>query len=137
MRELDAASPKWDKARDYDAIDLRMAHVHGRYELFSKMFQDNEWLRNYARKFEGEPDERLFTREELLKRNPDFVSVYSTDYEIRNAAARNYYADLLQGRFPYDIVFDAQTIDSPRWVYPRDIDFLRGRIIILARRPGA
>ena len=137
MRELDAANPKWDEARGYDAIDLRMPPVHGRYELFSKMFQDDEWLRNYARKFEGEPDERLFTREELLKRNPDFVSVYSTDYEIRNAAVRNYYSDLLQGRFPYDIVFDAQTIDSPRWVYPRDIDFLRGRIIILARRPGA
>lgn len=134
MRELDASNPKWEKASGFDVIDLRMPHVHGRYELFSKMFQDNQWLRDYAKKFEGEPDERLFTREELLKRNPDFVSIYSTDYEVRNATVKNYYSDLLQAKFPYDIVFDAATTDPPRWIYPRDIDFLRGRIVILARR---
>jgi hypothetical protein len=44
--------------------------------------------------------------------------------------------DLLAGKFPYDIVFDGQTVDPPRWVYPRNIDFLSGRITILARRSG-
>jgi hypothetical protein len=134
MRELDAANPKWEKARDYALIDLRMPHVHGRYELFSKLFENNPWVSDYAKKIEGQPNEQLFTQDELSKRNPNIVTVYSSDYEVPNQTARTYYAEMLAGRLGYDIAFDGRTADSPRWIYPRDIDFLRGRVTILTRR---
>lgn len=85
---------------------------------------------------EGNPSESLFTLDELLKRNPKILTVYSSDYGVPSALVRKYYSDLLDQEFPYDIVFDAEAKEAPRWVYPLDIDFLRGRMTILVRRPG-
>ena len=133
--ELDAADPKWDRVKGDEAVDLRMPPVHGRYELFSKLFPDNQWLKDYAKKVEGQPNEQLFTEDELRKRNPNIVTVYSSDYEVPSQTVKDYYAEMLAGKFGYDIAFDGRTGDPPRWIYPRDIDFLRGRITILTRRP--
>jgi hypothetical protein len=47
---------------------------------------------------------------------------------------RRYYGDLLTGKFSYAIVFDADTPRAPKWIYPRTIDHLRGRITILQRK---
>jgi len=134
IRELDAQKPNWSRAAGYDVIDLRMAHANGRAQLFARIFPDQPWIVEKAKQSEGEPDETLFTADALLKRNPQFVCVYSSDYGVPDATVRSYYADLLDGTFPYDIVFDGQTSQPPRWVYPRDIDFLSGRMTILARR---
>ena len=134
--ESDAEEPNWNKAQRVDVIDLRMPHASGRPELFARIFQDDPWIRQHAPDYEDEANERLFTFAELSKRKPDLITVYSADYQVPSAAVRNYYSDLLQGKFPYDIVFDGQTRRPPRWVYPRNIDFLDGRIAILARRPG-
>jgi hypothetical protein len=134
--EFDAEEPSWSKAQDVDVIDLRMPHASGRPELFARIFQDDLWMREQASAYEDEANERLFTFAELSKRKPDLITVYSSDYQVPSAAVRNYYSDLLAGKFPYDIVFDGKTREPPRWVYPRDIDFLNGRITILARRPG-
>ena len=76
----------------------------------------------------------MFTREQLSNRNPDIVTVYSSDYNVPSQVVNKYYAEMLEGKFSYDIAFDAKTKEAPRWVYPRDIDFLAGRIIILTRR---
>src|SRR5262249_15203985 len=95
------------------------------------------WIRQHAKEYEGEADERLFTLDALEKRKPQLITVYSSDYEVPSPLVRKYYSDLLAERFPYDIAFDADSKEPPRWVYPRDIDFLRGRITILIRRPGA
>jgi hypothetical protein len=133
--ELDAGDSEWSKVQGSDVTDLRMPHASGRPELFAKIFQNDPWMRQHAADYEGEADERLFTLEELLKRKPSFITVYSSDYQVPSTAVRNYYSDMLQGKFPYEVVFDEQTREPPRWVYPRDIDFLSGRITILARRP--
>jgi hypothetical protein len=135
--ELDAAKPNWNKTRAAEVIDLRMPHANGRAQLFAKIFANKPWIGEEAKRFEGDPEENLFTRDALLKRNPQIVSVYSSDYGVPSITVKNYYSDLLAGKFPYDTVFDGETQDPPRWVYPRDIDFLRGRITILMRRPGA
>ncbi|MEY2531009.1 MAG: hypothetical protein QOI96_1094 [Verrucomicrobiota bacterium] len=135
--ELDAAKPNWNKTRAAEVIDLRVPHANGRAQLFAKIFANKPWIGEEAKRFEGDPDENLFTRDALLKRNPQIVSVYSSDYGVPSITVKNYYSDLLAGKFPYDTVFDGETQDPPRWVYPRDIDFLRGRITILMRRPGA
>ena len=83
---------------------------------------------------ERTPDERLFTLKELLIRNPDYVTAYSSDYDAPVPFVRSYYSSLLRGDFPYVVVFDRQTGNVPWWVCPHDIDFLQGRITILARK---
>jgi len=75
----------------------------------------------------------------ILKRH-DFsnaatrISVYSWNYRVPSDTVRKYYSDLLLGKFPYIIVFDAETAPVPAWIYPRTIDFLAGRITILQRK---
>jgi hypothetical protein len=134
--ELDTATPNWSKVESNDVIDLRMPHASGRPELFAKIFENDPWMREHAKEYEGESDEQLFTLDSLEKRKPQFITVYSLDYQVPSPLVRKYYSDLLAQRFSYDIVFDAESKEQPRWIYPREIDFLRGRITILARRPG-
>jgi len=35
---------------------------------------------------------------------------------------------------PYVIAFDGERPPAPAWIYPRTIEFLRGRITILQRK---
>jgi hypothetical protein len=134
--ELDAASPNWSRTDGSNVVDLRMPHASGRAELFARIFQDNPWMKKHGSDYDKETDESVFTETELRQRNPNIVAVYSSDYQVPSDKVKNYYLDLLAGKFPYRIVFDGQTVDPPRWVYPRNIDFLSGRITILARQSG-
>jgi dolichyl-phosphate-mannose-protein mannosyltransferase len=115
-----------------DIIDLRLPHMPGRVELFSKVFPD--WVQPLVAEKEGHPDQGLFTAATLKKRNPDYIAVYSLDYDVRGETVSRYYGDLLTGKFPYAIVFDSEVQAVPSWIYPRTIDFLRGRITILQRK---
>lgn len=148
--ESSGSSPHWSKLPNFDAreinlgltdrlgalpgeiTDLRLPHVHGRVALFRKIFP--EWVQPYVAKKEGNPDETLFTATALQKRDPNYISVYSWDYRVPSETVRKYYGDLLAGKFPYGIVFDAETTPVPAWIYPRTIDFLAGRITILQRK---
>ena len=134
--EVRAANPDFSRKKPDDAVDWRMPFAYGRLPLFLKMFRDDPWIQAHVSNYEIEADERLYTRDELLKRNPEVISVYSPDYSGPSTAVRNYYSDLLAGKFPYVIVFDGQTVSPPRWIYPREIDFLSGRIVILQRVRG-
>jgi hypothetical protein len=115
-----------------DITDLRLPHMPDRVELFGKVFPD--WVQPLVAEREGHPDQELFTAAALEKRNPDYIAVYSLDYNVPGEIARRYYGDLLTGKFPYAIVFDRDTPRAPAWIYPRTIDMLRGRITILQRK---
>ena len=115
-----------------DITDLRLPHMPGRVELFSKVFPD--WVQPLVAEKEGHPDQGLFTAAALGKRNPDYIAVYSPDYNVPGETVRRYYGDLLSGKFPYAIVFDGDAAHAPEWTYPRTIDSLRGRITILQRK---
>ena len=148
--ESSGSSPHWSELPNFDAreinlglshklsvageeiTDLRMPHVSGRVELFRKIFP--EWVQAYAVKKEKNPDEGLFTAASLQKRDPNYISVYSWNYQVPSDIVRKYYSDLLLGTFPYIIVFDAETAPVPAWVYPCTIDFLAGRLTILQRK---
>ncbi len=114
-----------------DIIDLRLPHMPGRVELFRKVFP--EWVQPLVAEREGHPDQGLFTAA-LGKRNPNYIAIYSLDYKVPSEAVRRYYGDLLVGKLPYAIAFDGETPPAPVWIYPRTIDFLRGRITILQRK---
>ena len=115
-----------------DITDLRLPHMPGRVELFSKVFPD--WVQPLVAEKEGHPDQGLFTAAALGKRNPDYIAVYSPDYNVPGETVRRYYGDLLSGKFLYAIVFDGDAAHAPVWTYPRTIDSLRGRITILQRK---
>src|SRR5438552_3762763 len=148
--ESSGSSPHWSKLRNFDAreinlgrpdrpsapandiTDFRLPHMPGRVELFRKIFP--EWVQPYVAEKEGNPDQGLFTAAALQKRDPNYISIYSWNYHVPGETVRKYYGDLLAGKFPYVIVFDAETPRMPAWIYPRTIDFLRGRITILQRK---
>lgn len=153
VMESSAESPRWAKLPGVNAIevlasnppleldnsgamiDWRMPYAYGRLPLFRRIFKDDLWMQEHVAAYEIEADERLFTRAELLKRNPNFIAVYSTEYHVPSRAIREYYAGLLSGKWSYNVVFDAGTSEPPAWIYPREIDFLRGRITILKHHP--
>jgi dolichyl-phosphate-mannose-protein mannosyltransferase len=115
-----------------DITDLRLPHMPGRAELFREVFPD--WVQPLVAEKEGHADPRLFTAAALANRNPDYLAVYSADYNVPDNTVRRYYSDFLTGKFPYAIVFDRSTPRAPEWIYPRTIDSLRGRITILQRK---
>jgi dolichyl-phosphate-mannose-protein mannosyltransferase len=131
-REINLARPDRPIPPEQAITDLRMPHMPGRVELFRQVFP--EWVQPLVAEKEGNPDRRLFSATALKKRNPDYITVYSLDYKVPAKTVRRYYDALLTGKLPYAIVFDADAPRSPKWIYPRTIDFLRGRIIILQRK---
>ncbi len=132
--ERKAIDPEWKKVRQGKGIDLRMPAINGRAELFGRIFKGNQWV-EAQRHQEGEPDEQIYTRDALLKRDPDFVTVDSEDAVMPSEMARDYYAQLLANRFPYAVRFDRKSPPVSRFFYPRNIDFLGGRVTLLERAP--
>ena len=130
--EINLARPDRPRPPARDITDLRLPLMPGRVELFRKVFP--EWVQPLVAEKEGNPDPGLFTAASLEKRNPNYITIYSLDYRVPGEMVRRYYGDLLTGKFPYVIVFDADTPRAPKWIYPRTIDHLRGRITILQRK---
>jgi hypothetical protein len=148
--ESSGTCPHWSKLPNFDAseinlarpdrpnpparaiTDLRLPLMPGRIELFRKVFP--KWVQPLVAEKEGNPNQGLFTAAALDKRNPNYITIYSLDYRVPSETVRRYYGDLLAGKFPYGIVFDADTRRAPKWIYPRTIDHLRGRITILERK---
>ena len=148
--ESSGTSPHWSKLPNFDAreinlgrpdrpsppardiTDLRLPNMPGRFELFREVFP--EWVQPLVAENEKNPDQGLFTAAALEKRNPNYISIYSGDYKVPGDTVRRYYGELLTGKLPYAIVFDARTPRAPKWIYPRTIDSLRGRITILQRK---
>ena len=130
--EINLGRPDRPSPPAQDITDLRLPLMPGRVELFRKVFP--EWVQPLVAEKEGNPDPGLFTAAALEKRNPDYITIYSPDYRVPGEMVRRYYGDLLTGKFSYAIVFDADTPRAPKWIYPRTIDHLRGRITILQRK---
>jgi hypothetical protein len=130
--EINLGRPDRTTPPDRDITDLRLPLTPGRAELFRKTFP--EWVQPLVAEKEGNPDQGLFTATALEKRNPNYITIYSPDYRVPSETVRRYYGDLLTGKFRYTIVFDADTPRAPKWIYPRTIDHLRGRITILKRK---
>ncbi len=129
-----AAGTPLELAPHESLIDYRMPYAYGRLQLFRKLFPHDAWLQQHIADYEIEADESLFTAAALGKRHPQFVAIYSTDYQVPSTAVRSYYTDLIAGLFPYRIVFDAATEAPLWWTYPKKIDFLSGRLTILKRQ---
>ena len=134
MKELSVQKSDWKAGVDAPVLDLRMPHANGREELFNALFQGNPWVEGQTTLHEGNIDDSIFNLQCLLERNPDVVSVFDGDMNVRNSVVRSYYADLLSEKYPYKIVFDRASPATPEWAYPRTIDFLVNRSVLLIRK---
>jgi len=133
--EVQVGKPPGKKIPPGKVVDLRMPHANGRAVLFETVFKGNRWVEGQAAAHEkGSYDEQLFSVKELLARNPDFVTIDSSDYQVPSETAKSYYHNLMQEKFPYRVVYDRQSPSVPQWIYPRVIDDLQDRTILLVRK---
>ena len=133
-KEMDAQKPEWKKAVGVNVLDLRMPHVNVRGEMFEELFQGNKWVQGKTALHERHADESIFNLPCLLERNPDVISIYDGDVNVPSPTVNTYYSDLMSEKYPYKIVFDRKSPPVNQWVYPRSIDFLVNRSILLIRK---
>lgn len=133
-KEVDVEHPDWEHALGAAVIDLRMPVLTGRAERFRRIFPNEKWVGQFAAEHESDSGAWAYQENELRRRHPDFVTLYSSDLFSPNQAVRKYYNDLLAHRYLYEIAFTGQSPPVPSWIYPRSIDFLPGRMVIFRRK---
>ena len=99
---------------------------------------ENDWALEQLRQREPEQIE-WYTQHALHGRSPDFIAVNSLSYgrflgNDTYPELRDYFRALLAERFDYCIVWDRQSPKYATWIYPRKIDFLKNRNVILERK---
>jgi Dolichyl-phosphate-mannose-protein mannosyltransferase len=135
--------PRWNLVSGINIKDVRMPRVTGRRKLFEEVFQDDLFIVEQVRRREADaPEEQWFSITRLMERRPDYIAVNSTYYarflhenvgEFYPSVAQ-FFRDLLGEQYPYKIVFDQASRPSPSLLYPRAIDLIDNRMVILARK---
>jgi hypothetical protein len=117
--------------------------VTGRERLFRKLFPGNGFI-NGSRADQAAADAAVqwYTPPALRVRRPDFIVTNSNYFNrflepgLRRdlyPSMRQYFDDLLAGRLGYEIAYDVSTPTAAAWTYPRRIDFLQNRLVVLRR----
>ena len=139
--EYSPYAPRPDLIEGAAVTAVRMPFDSGRRQAFGDMFPDNDWVRESLDRFERSGGE-WYCPDALARRAPDFVvidSLYFDRFLERRAVGASecdigqFFRDLLEERLGYRIMFDGTSQDVPIWAYPRDIDFLHNRIVVLER----
>ena len=128
-------SPDWSRLPKISVKIENMPAATGRTALFSRIFGENKVILKGIEKYElAQYPEETFTMEGLKKRNPDYVafSIQALQFTSDEKAQR-YYADHLAERLGYRKVFDASWMPAMPWTYPKGVDFLVERMIILKK----
>jgi hypothetical protein len=128
-------------------LDARLfPRMTGRIRMFQDVLADDALVMARLGRYEGtDADVSWYTAADLRTRAPDYIWIDSNDYEhFLSLPVRQYYPEiatyyqrLLDEEMDYEIAYDGVSIDTPPWLYPREIDFLENRITILQRRAQA
>ena len=132
-------SPGWTHA-GISATEIRMPNVSGRLRLFSEMFAEDSGLVRDVERREIDNTE-WYSERSLEARRPDFLAlndIYYGRFFVNRGPElypemHAYFSQLLSGSLGYDIVWNQSSTRSPVWLYPRDIDFVDNRMVILKR----
>ncbi len=142
--EYSAYSPVWNRLPGVDVTKRKMPFVSGRSRLFEEILDEDAWVMQSLEDMEKSGDKPLewYTQDQLAARDPDYVAVDSRYYLrfISNPyypSLEQFFLELLNENYGYEIVFDKGASEAPGWIYPRDIDFLDNRITILRRKSPA
>ena len=120
-----------------------MPFVTGRERRFRALFPGNEFVNGSAAD-QAAADVALqwYTPSALQARRPDFIVTNSNYFNrflepgLRRElypTMQQYFDDLLRGRLGYEAAYDVSTPAAAAWVYPRQIDFLQNRLVVLRR----
>ena len=128
-----AYSPSWELLTPGVQV-IHLPIFTGRTERFKKLFLDNKVVAQGVAKFDADPSPKIFTREALAKRNPDYVAFSSFAVSFSgNPMVQQYYRDHIAQKLGYHIVYDRQWWLPPQWAYPRWLDFMTPEMFILKR----
>ena len=127
----------------YDCCETSMPFVTGRERLFLTLFPGNEFINgSSADQAAAEAQLRWYTQDALRARQPDYI-VTNSNYFGRflepglrrelYPSMSQYFDALLNGRLGYEIAYDVSTPAAAGWTYPRKIDFLQNRLVVLRR----
>jgi hypothetical protein len=129
-------APYWNRLPGLDVTVHLMPYVTGRSGMFTKIFGQNEAIQAGIGKHESSdypPD--TFTAEGLARRNPDFITFSNQVYQFTpDEQAQRFYRALDDGHLGYRKIFEKSWRPRMPYTYPRDIDFLAERIVILQRK---
>ncbi len=143
--ESSTYTPRWNRHAGIDIDDVRMPTVSGRKRVLSRVFAANESMLEDISSREQEANLNWYAPGALTQRRPAFVAVDSMFYDrflnLRGAGGdypeiNRFVNDLLANKLGYHVVFDRTTQASPAWLYPRDMDFVDNRMVVLARDAG-
>lgn len=129
-------APYWNRLPGLDVTVHLMPYVTGRSGMFTKIFGQNEAIQAGIGKHESSDYSRdTFTAEGLAKRNPDFITFSNQVYQFTpDEQAQWFYRALDDGHLGYRKIFEKSWRPRVPYTYPRDIDFLAERIVILQRK---
>jgi hypothetical protein len=141
--ESTAYSPTWNKIPGVKVKAIQAPWISGRAKIFQQVFKERPEILNLKDNKQRESDRELqwYSRESLMKRNPDYIAINSQYYgrfiegdkSSLYPSMNQFFQELLHQKYHYYIVFDKESEVAPSWVYPQKIDFLHNRMVILAR----
>jgi hypothetical protein len=137
-------APHWNLYPGIHIADTRMPPVSGRNRLFARTLSGS-WAAQIAHSRESDEGLAWYQSAALAQRQPEFValdSLYTDRYLYDDEGElypemRGYLAELYAGKLGYRIVLDRASTGSPRWLYPREMDFVDNRLVILQRDAAA
>jgi len=142
--EIDLYTPSLVDSARKNLKETVAPNVSGRERIFAKVFNNDSFIVGTE---EDRKKEELrvawYSLQELMQRRPEFVVLNSLYYnrftkpglkQELYPTMKDYFQKLLAEQYPYKIVFDEESKHAPGWVYPKEIDFLHNRVIILARK---
>lgn len=142
--EVSRFVPSWNLLLGVNLKEEKMPFVSGRKRIYEDIFLPNSWVIKEASKREAENAETIewYSLEELMKRRPNYLAINSKyygrffdgQYAVHYPFMRKFFADLLNGQYPYEIVFDRASQPVPKIIYPQRIEFVDNEITILKNK---
>jgi hypothetical protein len=134
-------SPRWNLYPSLNVQDIRMPRLSGRGRLFAQVFADNPDMLEMVRRRSTDGGIGWYEARALASRRPDFIALDSLFYDrffqppfhALYPEVSTYLRDLLNGELGYDVVFEQSSHEPPMCLYPRRLDIVDNRIVILKR----
>ncbi len=137
-------SPDWNKILGPLYQSLPLPQFKSNITVLLPFFEGKNFIADKLEKTVREDKQKIvfYKKSNLVSRNPEFIAINSLAFNQYVTSSRSemylqvahYYRGLLEGRFNYHIVFDGKTPEFPWWAYPKHIDFLENRMVILKRK---
>lgn len=134
-------TPRWNRHREIDIVNIRMPAMSGRRRIFEKVFSDDPRIMNQLQLREKE-NIYWYSTKALESRRPDYIamsSIYYNRYTSGRVAEaypelKNYFTLLLKGDTAYEVGFDRSCCRPISILYPHNLLFVDHRLVILSRR---